>query len=276
MVAVPPPSVSFSASLPEGWLVPQWPAPPWVGAVMSSRAGGVSLPPYNSMNLGDHVQDDLAAVADNRQILQGLIQAQPVYLQQVHETDAVYLHADASAANSIRADACYTQASGLACTIQTADCLPVLLCHAESRIVGAAHAGWRSLAGRQGQGVLEVLLQAMHTQCPQAGTAGWLAWLGPCIGPNAFEVGEEVRAAFLQTDAQAANCFAPASDTGKWLADLVGLARQRLAALGVHAVFGNDSSSNWCTFSQPQKYFSYRRDGQTGRMAAAIWLNDAH
>ncbi len=272
--------ITEQGALPADWLVPQWPAPDWVRAVASSRAGGVSLAPYNSMNLGDHVQDDPAAVARNRQIWQQVAGVSGVFLQQVHGVDVAVLNADsANAAHPIVADACCTQAPGVACTIQVADCLPVLMCHARQRVVGAAHAGWRSLAGHAGQGVLERLLQSMQTLCPAADADGWMAWLGPCIGPQAFEVGDEVRAAFVSAHPQAEACFvakAEADRPGKWLADLAGLARLRLAVAGVHAVYGNNSTGEWCTFSQPQRFFSYRRDGRTGRMAAAIWLQASH
>ena len=264
------------AAFPPDWLVPQWPAPDWVGALCSSRAGGVSPAPFNSMNLGEHVQDDPACVARNRQIWQQAIGVRSVFLRQVHGVDVVELEQQsAQAASAIAADACCTQAPELACAIQVADCLPVLLCHARQRVVGAAHAGWRSLAGRQGGGVLEHLLQRMQAMCPAAEADGWMAWLGPCIGPEAFEVGNEVREAFVAAQPDARACFAPAAVAGKWLADLAGLARLRLAALGVQAVHGNDSSPPWCTFRQAERFYSYRRDGRTGRMAAAIWLQAA-
>ena len=267
---------SALAALPADWLVPQWPAPAWVRAVASSRTGGVSLAPYNSMNLGDHVEDDPASVARNRQIWQQLAGVRSVFLQQVHGVEVAELDdASTQASSLVVADAACTGIPGVACTIQVADCLPVLMCHARQRIVGAAHAGWRSLAGQQGQGVLERLLQKLQALCPAADDDGWMAWLGPCIGPRAFEVGDEVHAAFVQTQPAAAACFVAqpaAGNCGKWLADLAGLARLRLAAMGVQAVYGNNSRLEWCTFSQSQRFFSYRRDGRTGRMAAAIWL----
>lgn len=272
---------------PPDWIVPQWPAPAWVRALVSSRAGGVSLPPYASMNLGDHVQDDPAAVARNRQIWQQATGVPSVFLQQVHGVEVAELVASSvQAERPIVADASCSQTPGVACTILVADCLPVLICHAQQRVVGAAHAGWRSLAGQGGRGVLEQLLHRLRALCPAASADGWLAWLGPCIGPNAFEVGDEVRAAFVNTQLEAASCFTPQNaavranlssqpdPSGKWRAGLAGLARLRLAALGVHAVYGNDGSEDWCTFSQPQRFFSYRRDGQTGRMAVGIWLVD--
>ena len=262
------------AAAPHDWLVPMWPAPAWVGAMMSSRSGGVSSAPYDHMNLGDHVQDDSVAVAHNRQILQEATGVRSVFLQQVHGVDAIALDEHSPETDrSLQADASYTQANGVACTIQVADCLPVLICHAHHRIVGAAHAGWRGLAGQQGKSALEQLLRHMRMQCPHADASGWMAWLGPCIGPKVFEVGNEVRNAFLLADTQAKRHFLPSHAPGKWLADLPGLARQHLAALNVQAVFGNNGSDDWCTFSRPERFFSYRRDGRTGRMAATVWLH---
>lgn len=273
MVACSSEGAGIEMTLPRDWLVPEWPAPPWVGAVMSSRAGGISRAPYEWMNVGDHVQDDPVAVAHNRQLLQQAIGAHPIFLQQVHGVDAIALEVPAPVVGrAMQADACYTQIHGVACTIQVADCLPVLVCHARHRIVGAAHAGWRGLAGQQGKGVLEHLLACMRAQCPHADAPGWLAWLGPCIGSRAFEVGSEVRDAFLAVDPQAKQHFFASHTPGKWLADLAGLARQHLAALNVRAIFGNDGSDDWCTCSRPERFFSYRRDGRTGRMAAAVWL----
>jgi YfiH family protein len=154
----------------------------------------------------------------------------------------------------------------LACTVMVADCLPVLFCDAQGRQVAAAHAGWRGLLGIQGKGILEQAIATFGTQ----GAEGLLAWLGPCIGPQAFEVGDEVRAAFVAATPGAAACFKPLS-AGKWLADLPGLARQRLSALGIARTYGNDGGQDWCTVSNPSRFFSHRRDGVSGRMAASIW-----
>ena len=241
---------------------------------MTSRQGGVSQPPYDSMNLGEHVQDDAQAVAHNRRRLQQATGAPPVFLQQVHGVEVAQLCADSPFISPpLQADACFTTACGVACTIMVADCLPVLLTHRQQRIAGAAHAGWRSLAGPQnGNGVLERLVQQMRQAVPAAQADGWLAWLGPCIGPTAFEVGDEVRQAFVAANTQAHACFAPAPQSGKWFADLAGLARQRLAALGVQAVYGNDSTAHWCTYGHAARYYSFRREARTGRMAAAVWL----
>lgn len=261
-------------------IVADWPAPAHVHTLCTTRGGlGASAPPYDRLNLGDHVGDDAQAVAVNRQQLARVLGARPVFLRQVHGTQVVRLHADTP--DSTQADGCLTTAPGLACTIMVADCLPVLLTDAAGTVVAAAHAGWRSLAGQpQPQmGVLERLVQDMRAVLgehagAQAQAAPLLAWLGPCIGPAVFEVGSEVRAAFMDFDARAKACFAP-HKPGKWLADLPALARQRLGALGVAHVSGNDGSASWCTASDRQRYFSHRRDGVTGRMAACIWLTRA-
>ena len=245
---------------------------------MSQRAGGQSQQPWGSLNLGAHVGDASEAVLANRLLWQQICAVQPIYLDQVHGCAVVTLNESVSAATPIlQADACLSTVPGVGCTVMVADCLPVLVCHARQRIVGAAHAGWRGLAGERGYGVIEALLHAMRAVLAAAAPeenpeADWLAWLGPCIGPKEFEVGDEVRAAFVTAQPQAAACFAAGANAGKWLADLAALARLRLAAAGVQAVYGNDSTAPWCTFSQLQQYFSYRRDGCTGRMAATIWL----
>ena len=246
---------------------PQWPAPPGVHAWCSTRDGGVSAPPYDTLNLGDHVGDDPAAVAENRKRFAQALQARPVFLQQVHGRGVVRLAADTR--DGTQADACWTTERGVACTMMVADCLPVPLADRAGRNVGAAHCGWGGLAGEGGQGVLESLWQAMRVHAEDPGEI--LAWLGPCIGPGAFEVGPEVRAAFVRSDAQADACFRPHGE-GKFLADLQALARRRLAALGIAGVHGNDGSAAWCTVTNPPRFFSHRRDRTSGRLAAAVWL----
>lgn len=257
--------------LPLNWLQPEWSAPAHVRAVMTDRHGGVSLAPYDSMNLGEHVGDLPAHVQRNRAVLQAALGRRPVFLQQVHGVETLML--DAAMPDGLSADACMATASDVACAIMVADCLPVLLCDAAGRWVAAAHAGWRGLAGQDGRGVLETLVSSLPTD--QSRRSDILAWLGPCIGPSAFEVGPEVRAAFCEADAQASTLFAPQAD-GKFLADLAGLARQRLQGMGITRIFGNDGQSAWCTATQASKFFSHRRDsrllGQSGRMAACIWL----
>jgi hypothetical protein len=275
-------------------LTPDWPAPPSVGALCTTRSGGVSRAPFDSLNLGDHVGDDPAAVAENRRRLRERLAgagpgapARPVFLQQVHGWAVAQL--SPHTADGTEADACLSTTPGLACTVMVADCLPVLLTDAAGTVVAAAHAGWRGLAGEGGQGVLEAVCAAiskvLYTN-PSANRSSaaikneptdWLAWLGPCIGPDAFEVGVEVREAFCRADAGAAACFTPLA-ADKFLADLPALARRRLQALGIRRVYGNDGSEAWCTVSQPSRFFSHRRDagrlGGSGRLAACIWLRD--
>ncbi len=262
---------SVMTPLPAHWLRPEWPAPAHVQALMTDRRGGVSRAPWDSMNLGDHVGDESQDIELNRQRLQEAIGHRPVFLKQVHGHRSVVLHAHS--VDGTEADASVAVNSGVACTIMVADCLPVLLCDTSGQWVAAAHAGWRGLAGEGGRGVLESLLDqpALRDTPPDR----ILVWLGPCIGPQAFEVGAEVRAAFCMHDPEAAGYFTPGL-AGKWLADLAGLARWRLRQRGLDRVFGNDSQPSWCTVTQESRFFSHRRDsrvlGQTGRMAACIWL----
>ncbi len=244
-----------------------WPAPDGVRAVCSMREGGVSEGPYASFNLGDHVGDDPVAVAENRRRFAASMDARPVFLQQVHGFDAVQL--SSTTPHGTKADACWTRERGVACTIMVADCLPVLLTDRAGSFVAAAHCGWRGLAGTNGRGVLETLWDSLQ---PRIAARDALVWLGPCIGPTAFEVGDEVKAAFEAVDAKASRRFKPASSPGKWLADLPALARDRLLALGIEHVHGNDGGTGWCTVSNPSRFFSHRRDRVSGRFAASIRL----
>ena len=241
-------------------IVPDWPAPPKVRALQTTRQGGVSRPPYARLNLGDHVGDDRLAVAANRALLRESLAGggDPVWLEQVHGTRVVDAASCSPVAPPAQADASFAREPGVVCTVMTADCLPVLFCADDGSVVAAAHAGWRGLLA----GVLEETVAAMAVP---AGTV--LAYLGPAIGPRAFEVGDEVRTAFVAADAALAAAFKPARP-GKWLADLYMLARLRLAGQGVVRVYGGD----FCTHSDGYRFFSYRRDGQTGRMASMIWL----
>ncbi|MBK0393115.1 peptidoglycan editing factor PgeF [Ramlibacter sp. CrO1] len=244
-----------------GWLAGDWPAGDGVLATCSTRTGGVSNAPYDSLNLGDHVNDDPAAVAANRRRYAEALGARPVFLRQVHGTGIVPL--SAATPDGTEADACWTRERGIACTILVADCMPVLLADARDGIVGAAHCGWRGLAG----GVLPNVLQAMGV----GDGVRLRAWLGPCIGPQRFEVGEDVLAAFTKDDADAVRFFRPHAQ-GKFLADLPALARRQLAGLGITQVEGNDGSDAWCTVTQGSRFFSHRRDRVSGRFAASIWL----
>lgn len=255
------------------WLVPQWPAPAHVHAVCSTRSGGQSLAPYDGFNLGDHVGDDAGAVGANRRQLAQALGAQPVFLSQVHGVQVEQIGSDTLPGT--QADGCITSEPGVACTIMVADCLPVLLTNAQGSLVAAAHAGWRSLAGEGGCGILEQVIGYFRALTPvdkALEATEIIAWLGPCIGPQAFEVGDDVRAAFVAQDDAARALFRPYGD-GKWLADLQGLARLRLQALGVSQIYGNDGTRNWCTVNNPSRFFSHRRDGISGRMAACIWLD---
>lgn len=247
----------------------RWPAPASVQAAYSTRQGGVSVGAYRSLNLGDHVGDSLVDVVRNRELVGAALGAQPVYLQQVHGWEHVMLQADTP--DKTVADLCSSRVrveeGGRVCCIMVADCLPVLMCNRDGTWVGAAHAGWRGLlGGDDGVGVIEQLVE-------QAGGGELMAWLGPCIGPNRFEVGVEVRDAFMARQSQVEVAFRPVMGVpGKFLCDLGALARERLHKLGVRQIFGNDGSVDWCTHSQEATYFSHRRDRVSGRQAAFIWL----
>ncbi len=238
------------------WLIPEWPAPPSVRALVTTRGclDGCSTAPYARFNLAAHVGDDDQAVIANRQLLRRNLPADPLWLNQVHGTRVV---AAEDAAEDAAADACYSRSRNRVCAVLTADCLPLLFCAADGAVVAAAHAGWRGLAA----GVIEATVTAMAIQ-PES----LLVWLGPAIGPTVFEVGDEVRAVFCLHDPQAVEAFV-AHGPGKWLCDMYMLARQRLATLGVTRVFGG----GLCTFSDARRFYSFRRDGVTGRMASLIW-----
>ena len=253
-------------TIPADWLRPDWPAPAHVHGLHTTRAGGVSVPPYDSLNLGDHVGDTAQAVGANRQRLAQALGCEPVFLQQVHGTQVLHLPSPTAAPTPV-ADACLSLAPQTVCTIMVADCLPVLFTDRAGRCVAAAHAGWRGLA----QGVLESTVAAMRQSLAGVDAAPTLlAWLGPCIGPEAFEVGAEVKAAFEASSPEAGRHFKPLGP-GKWLANLSGLARMRLQAAGVASLHGNDGGPAWCTVANASRFFSHRRDRVSGRMAACIW-----
>ncbi|MGE8395895.1 peptidoglycan editing factor PgeF [Pseudomonas sp. BIGb0427] len=242
------------SELTQALLFPDWPAPARVRACVTTRSGGVSLPPYESFNLGDHVGDAPAAVAENRRRLTAEFGIQPAWLKQVHGV----VVADADPGVIAEADASYSDAPGIACTVMTADCLPVLFCDRAGTRVAAAHAGWRGLAN----GVLEATLKRLALPPEEV-----LVWLGPAIGPQAFEVGLEVRDAFTTVHPETAQAFVPGAQPGKLMADIYQLARLRLAARGVNAVYGG----GLCTVSDP-RFYSYRRTPQGGRFASLVWL----
>lgn len=239
---------------------PDWPAPPRVRAACTSRGGGVSTGRYAGLNMGRSGGDDAAAVSENRRRVQAALgtPGEAYWIRQVHGARVVRMPDDAP---EPEADASYSLTPGVVCAVQAADCLPVLFCDRAATVVAAAHAGWRGLCG----GVLEATVAALPVP-----PAELLAWLGPAIGPEAFEVGEDVREQFLAADAEAALAFRAGNAAGKHYADLFLLARQRLRRAGVTQVYGGGLS----THADPRRFYSYRRDGITGRMAALIWLED--
>ncbi len=248
----------------QDWIIPDWPVPGHIKALFTSRNGGVSghtHHTYRSLNLGMHVNDHADDVLRNRAFLEQFLPSSPMWLKQVHGTAVVC--ADDVPSTSIEGDAAYSRTPGKVCAIMVADCLPVFLCDRGGSVVGVVHAGWRGLAA----GVIEQTLATMRVPGNEV-----VAWLGPAIGPDCFEVGEDVYAAFVQQDARAALAFVPREGNGisakKWLADIFLLARQRLERNGVIHIGGGGI----CTFSHPERFYSYRRDGETGRMAALIWL----
>ncbi len=239
------------------YLIPDWPAPCRVRALSTTRVGGISTAPWNSFNLGDHVGDVPARVQVNRRILRetGGLPAEPRWLEQVHGCGV-----STPVFPRRRADACFSNRAGEVCAVLTADCLPVLFCNDSGTAVAAAHAGWRGLA----DGVLERTIA-----CFQGPPSSLLAWLGPAIGPAHFEVGPEVRAAFVSGHAEAASAFRPGRGD-RWFADIWALARQRLKSAGVSRIYGGGR----CTYEEEERFYSYRRDGKTGRMASLIWLKE--
>ena len=251
-------------------LMPEWRAPPKVHAAFTLRSGGVSAAPFDSLNLGAHVGDEAAAVVENRRRVRARLSLpeEPAWLEQVHGIEVLDLgrvtHScsalDDPAGGVAVADAAFTRRPGRVCAVQVADCLPVLLAARDGSAVAAAHAGWRGLAA----GVLEATVKRLAVE-----PRDLLAWLGPAIGAAHFEVGAEVRQAFLAQDAAAADAFA-VNTRGRWQCDLAGLARRRLDGLGIGAVFGG----RWCTYGDASRFFSYRRDGRCGRMAALIWREE--
>lgn len=236
------------------WLIPDWPAPQHVRACVTTRSTGESVAPYASFNLGVHVGDNLEQVQRNRSYLAQVLQCQPTWLDQVHGNRVV----TADARQTLSADASVSRSVGLACCIMSADCLPVLFTDQAGSCVAAAHAGWRSLAA----GVLENTVAHMQV-APQH----ILAWLGPAIGAEVFEVGGEVREVFMQQHPIAEQAFVPSQNPGRWLADIYQLARIRLAACGVHAVYGG----GFCTLTDP-RFYSYRREPVSGRFASLVWI----
>jgi len=247
-----------------GYIVPDWAAPPRVHAAFTLRAGGVSAPPFDTLNLGAHTGDAVESVAENRRRVREALRlsAEPAWLEQVHGAQVLDLDApsEATGRGLGQADGAVTRRPGRICAIQVADCMPVLFASKDGSAVGAAHAGWRGLAA----GILEATVRTLGIPAAQL-----LAWIGPAIGPEHFEVGEEVRSAFLVQDSDAGAAFSP-NARGRWQCDLYALARMRLETLGVSWVYGG----GWSTYGDPARFFSYRRTARCGRMAALIWLAD--
>lgn len=267
--STPPERGRDHAASGPGILLPVWPAPPTVRAFVTLRAGGCSRGPWGraggapgGWNLGAHCGDDPAEVGRNRALLRALLPAEPLWLDQVHGTGVLDAdQARAADAAPARADAAVCTRRGVVLAVLTADCLPVLFTNAGGTVAAVAHAGWRGLAA----GVLERTVDALERR---SADRSWIAWLGPAIGPAHFEVGDEVRDAFVSVHAEAAAAFIPGVRAGKWMADLPALARMRLARRGVASVYGGEH----CSFSDPDRFYSYRRDGITGRMASVLLL----
>jgi YfiH family protein len=247
----------MSVKIPSEWLQPDWPAPAGVRAFVTTRAGGVSTGEYASMNLGLRSGDDVERVAMNRAIVRDVLPADPAWIAQVHGTAVADLDRLAPG-ETPTADASVTSSKGRVAVVQVADCMPLLLCDAKGSRVGAAHAGWRGMAA----GVIENAVAAMG-----AAPAEVIAWMGPSIGPRAFEVGPEVRAAFIAADPGGEAAFVD-HVPGKFMADLYALARRRLARAGVREIHGG----GFCTFSEAERFFSYRRMQRSGRMGAFVWM----
>ncbi len=240
------------------WITPDWKAPKHVKAFASTRIGGCSLAPYEGLNLGMHVGDDPILVQRNREFLQQQTQmpSAPVWLNQTHST--IVAEIDKSTSEVFDADGIITSSPNVVCSAMTADCLPVLITNIQGTQVAAVHAGWRGLAG----GIVENALEKFSDDV--------MLWLGPAIGPEAFEVGEDVLQAFLDHDSKAGEAFVPGNQKGKWWANMATLTSLRMAKLGIDQVF----DSGLCTYQDPKRFYSYRRDGVTGRQATFIWINE--
>ena len=261
------------------WLVPDWPAPANIHAATTLRTGGVSQGIYASLNPAAHVSDSVDRVRQNRQAIREMLDLpdEPVWLEQIHSNRAVQAVKRASLQ---QADASYTNESGVVCAVMTADCLPLLVCSTDGTQVAAIHAGWRGLLA----GVISNTVDAMlppfskgeasqfhktdlsSLLCKRGARRDFLVWFGPAIGPDCFEVGSEVRDAFLEKSQEFNNAFREQGN-GKWLADIYRMGRIELAALGITKVYGGKC----CTFTEHERFYSYRRDTQTGRMATLIW-----
>ena len=241
------------------FIQPNWPAPKNIKAFTTTRVGGVSKIPYDSLNISTHVGDNANAVEKNRALLQQILALpnEPVWLTQTHSTEVVQAEL---AQPSVNADAAYTYQANIVCAVQTADCLPVLICNHAATFVAAIHAGWKGL----GDGIIEKTIKTLNISSNEL-----LVWLGPAIGPNQFEIGNDVYQLFTARDSNAKSCFKKIG-TQKWLADIYALAKQRLQSCSVNAIYGGE----FCTYTDQERFFSFRRDKTTGRMASLIWIED--
>lgn len=247
----------------DAWILPNWPAPTTVHAMCTTRKGGVSQGPFAGLNLGAHVGDNLESVQQNRNWLGAQINASIQWLHQTHSTQIEQL--ESVSTEPLDADAAWTKQPYLACTVMTADCLPILICNQEGTQVAAIHAGWRGLLN----GIIEASVAALMKGAHPLSHHEWLVWLGPAIGPNHFEVGQDVYDAFTQRDNGSTSAFRISSTKGKFLANLYELAKQRFQRIGIQHLYGGE----YCTYSDPTHWYSYRRDHSTGRMASLIWLS---
>jgi YfiH family protein len=240
------------------FIIPNWPLPTNVKALQTTRIGGVSHAPYASLNLGAHVNDDEIAVSKNRLLLAPYLPSEPVWVNQVHGVEVI----DAAQSTCLQnADASFTTKPNIVCVTMTADCLPVLLCDKAGTVVAAVHAGWRGLC----DGAIEAAVNKLPVDINDI-----LVWLGPAIGPSAFEVGDDVRQQFIQHESLAEQAFKPYGD--KWLCNMYLIAKQRLNKLGITQIYGGGINEDFCTYTDETRFFSFRRDNVTGRMASLIWL----
>jgi YfiH family protein len=246
-------------NIPSEWLLPNWDAPQNIRAIMTTRQGGFSQHPFDSMNLGDHVDDDPNVVKQNRTHLKERLSLpnDPLWLTQTHGVTVA--NADNKHSTIIAADASVAHKAGAVCAVMTADCLPVLFCNRQGTSIAAAHAGWRGLHA----GILEQTVKSLN--CPASEV---ITWLGAAISTQHFEVGSEVRKAFISAQSEASNAFTPSINTGKWLADIYYLARLRLQSIGVTNITGGEE----CTYTDKERFYSYRRETKTGRMVSLIWM----
>jgi len=250
------------------FIQPIWPVPECVHSLVTTRKGGISKPPYDTLNLGDHVGDQPSSVLANRAILRNQLPSEPIWLSQTHSIEVSTPKSRAQVlSRPFEADAAVTNIPNEVLVIMTADCLPVLLCTSDGSVIGAAHAGWRGLS----DGILENTISEVLKLAPQLSASDMTAWLGPAIGPESFELGEDVRERFQETGFHNdAVCFVPiANKPGKYLGNMYQLARDRLEAQGLKSIYGD----GMCTVLKPEQFFSYRRDGVTGRFASLIWIS---